>query len=227
MRTRQQGTVARLAIGVCAIALSVVCLTSSEAAARPVTFSGPVHVVDGDTLVVNGVSVRLKGVDAMERGTPEGDAATAAMRGLVRDGERVTCKVTGEKTRRREVGYCFRGHDRLDINRAIVAAGVALGCPHYDPRYVEVETRDARQRLQQASYCAELEASCRPGTDACDDIFAPSDEAEALESPQLSGARQGIASSHRTYVRHGRKGCGSRGGPGYRLPNGKCASWSD
>lgn len=23
------------------------------------------------------------------------------------------------------------------------------------------------------------------------------------------------------------QGCGSRGGPGYRLPNGKCASWSD
>lgn len=25
------------------------------------------------------------------------------------------------------------------------------------------------------------------------------------------------------YVRRGRGGCGSRGGPGYRLPNGKCA----
>jgi hypothetical protein len=25
----------------------------------------------------------------------------------------------------------------------------------------------------------------------------------------------------------GSGGCGSRGGPGYRLPNGKCASWSD
>lgn len=23
---------------------------------------------------------------------------------------------------------------------------------------------------------------------------------------------------------HGRRGCGSRGGPGYRLPNGRCAS---
>jgi hypothetical protein len=25
------------------------------------------------------------------------------------------------------------------------------------------------------------------------------------------------------YIRRGRGGCGSRGGPGYRLPNGKCA----
>jgi hypothetical protein len=32
-----------------------------------------------------------------------------------------------------------------------------------------------------------------------------------------------VASGH-SYVRHG-GGCGSRGGPGYRLPNGKCASW--
>lgn len=27
-----------------------------------------------------------------------------------------------------------------------------------------------------------------------------------------------------TYAHHKRGGCGSRGGPGYRLPNGKCAS---
>ena len=27
-----------------------------------------------------------------------------------------------------------------------------------------------------------------------------------------------------TYIHHGRGGCGSRGGAGYRLPNGKCAS---
>lgn len=32
-------------------------------------------------------------------------------------------------------------------------------------------------------------------------------------------------SAKRTYVRRGRGGCGSRGGPGYRLPNGRCASW--
>ncbi len=31
-------------------------------------------------------------------------------------------------------------------------------------------------------------------------------------------------STKRTYVRRGRGGCGSRGGAGYRLPNGKCAS---
>jgi len=28
-------------------------------------------------------------------------------------------------------------------------------------------------------------------------------------------------------VHHHGSGCGSRGGPGYRLPTGKCASWRD
>ena|SRR5665213_181317 len=56
----------------------------------------------------------------------------------------------------------------------------------------------------------------------------------------LSDGRQGIvtfaqppqpvvstrhSTAREVYVRHGRGGCGSRGGPGYRLPNGKCASW--
>lgn len=31
-------------------------------------------------------------------------------------------------------------------------------------------------------------------------------------------------STQKSYVRRGRGGCGSRGGAGYRLPNGKCAS---
>lgn len=35
-----------------------------------------------------------------------------------------------------------------------------------------------------------------------------------------------ITTDRKAYVRRGRGGCGSRGGPGYRLPNGKCASWS-
>jgi micrococcal nuclease len=139
---RKQRRVAALTAGACAIALGV-SPAASGAAAQPFTVSGPVRVIDADTLVVNGISVRLKGVDAMERGTPEGDGATATMRALVREGETVTCSVTGEKTHRREVGHCVRDDDGLDLNRAIVAAGVALGCPRYDPRYVEAETADA------------------------------------------------------------------------------------
>jgi hypothetical protein len=33
-----------------------------------------------------------------------------------------------------------------------------------------------------------------------------------------------VRSVRPTYIRHGRGGCGSRGGAGYRLPSGRCAS---
>ena len=49
----------------------VTCLTT-HAAAAPLTITGPARVIDGDTVVVGGTHVRLKGVDAAERGTERG-----------------------------------------------------------------------------------------------------------------------------------------------------------
>ena len=43
--------------------------------------------------------------------------------------------------------------------------------------------------------------------------------------PSPSVTNRNYSSSRRSGG--GGKGCGSRGGPGYRLPNGKCASWND
>jgi endonuclease YncB( thermonuclease family) len=51
----------------------------------------------------------------------------------------LTCRLTtGEKTHRREVGYCFTA-DGVDINQAIIAQGAALACPRFDARYVQFE----------------------------------------------------------------------------------------
>lgn len=44
----------------------------------------------------------------------------------------------------------------------------------------------------------------------------------APPTPATAGLRARSTATH--YVRRGRGGCGSRGGAGYRLPNGKCAS---
>ena len=62
--------------------------------------------------------MRLKGVDAAERGTERGDNAKRVMGSLV-DGE-LTCTLTGERTHRREVGYCVTA-DGTDINKEIIA----------------------------------------------------------------------------------------------------------
>ena len=66
------------------------------------TISGPARVIDGDTVVVAGIHVRLKGVDAAELGTARGETARAAMIGIVTSD--LTCRLTGEKTWKREVG---------------------------------------------------------------------------------------------------------------------------
>jgi Staphylococcal nuclease homologue len=198
-------------------------LAASPAPTLADIITGSASVIDGDTLNVSGVTVRLKGVDAMERGTPDGDNATTVMRGLVRQGETVTCTVTGEKTQRREVGYCAL--NGLDLNREIIARGAALACLRYDDRYIEAETKDARRRLQQASYCEDVPSQnifndkieSRPPV--VRDIFRDRTEARSESRPPEIAPRRGNGG--------GSRGCGSRGGPGYRLPNGKCASWSD
>jgi endonuclease YncB( thermonuclease family) len=115
------------------------------------TISGPAFVVDGDTVVVAGTTVRLKGVDAAELGTVRGESARRAMIALVTG--RLTCRLTGEKTWKREVGYCMTA-DGIDINQAIVASGAALACPHYDDRYVRFERADALAAQSRSSYCA-------------------------------------------------------------------------
>ena len=114
------------------------------------TISGAARVVDGDTAVVASKVVRLKGVDAAELGTPRGENARRMMITLVT--RELTCRLTGEKTWRREVGYCVTT-DGVDINQAIIASGAALACPRYDDRYMRYEQADALAAQARAVYC--------------------------------------------------------------------------
>jgi hypothetical protein len=114
------------------------------------TVEGFARVVDGDTVVVNGTRVRLKGVDAPELSHPSGIEAKLALQGII--GPSLTCQLTGERTHDREVGWCYNIFGS-DIGAAIILAGKALACPHYDRRYVALEQPDAIARLPRASYC--------------------------------------------------------------------------
>jgi endonuclease YncB( thermonuclease family) len=117
--------------GICA---GLLCLPSTGSAE---TVSGRARVIDGDTVVVSGVHVRLKGIDSAERGTVRGEHARSAMIAIV-GGHELTCSLTGERTRRREVGFC-RTAAGVDIGQAIVASGNALACPRYSERYIRFE----------------------------------------------------------------------------------------
>ena len=140
----------KIRLRACTLSLALACLATA-ATAEPLSVSGPAHVIDGDTVDVEGVRIRLKGVDASERGTERGDDATQIMKGIVGDSP-LRCLLTGEKTRRREVGFCFTADGR-DIQREIIEMGAALACPRYDVRYVRFEQAAALAAQPRASYC--------------------------------------------------------------------------
>lgn len=124
------------------------------------TFTGPARVVDGDSLIVAGIAVRLHGIDAPERAArclgpggsdlACGQAARRAAIALV-DGRTVTCIDLGERTYDRVVAQCHAGGQ--DIAAALIAQGVALSCPRYAARhphaagYLALERQAAAARL--------------------------------------------------------------------------------
>ena len=130
-----------------ALAAFVVMGTTAAPAA---TIEGLPTIVDGDTVKVNGIPVRLKGVDAPEMGDRYGPEAARGMQAVV--GSWLRCELTGEKTHNREVGYCVNGKGE-DIGEAIIKQGFALACPRYSDRYVKFEQRDTIARLPRATYC--------------------------------------------------------------------------
>jgi endonuclease YncB( thermonuclease family) len=139
------------------IAAALAVAASAAAAAQtthglPGTIEGRADVVDGDTVIVNGVNVRLQGVDAPEWHQPGGPPATDAMREIV--GKWLRCQLTGQKTRGRDVGYCFNAAGK-DIAAEIISGGWALSCPRYDvdQRYLKSERPEAVHRQPRASYC--------------------------------------------------------------------------
>jgi micrococcal nuclease len=101
------------------------------------TVSGSARVIDGDTLEIDGVRVRLNGVAAPERNEPGGAEATATMKEMT-SGKTVRCSLTGKKTYKREVGTCWVG--TTDLGAALIAAGKARDCPRYSAgRYSAIE----------------------------------------------------------------------------------------
>jgi endonuclease YncB( thermonuclease family) len=94
--------------------------------------AGRTHVLDGDTIVVSGIHIRLKGVAARKvvhpgaDGEPGGEEAKAFMVELP-EGQTAVCDLTRERTHGRRVGRCYR--DGQDVAKALIKAGPARELP--------------------------------------------------------------------------------------------------
>ena len=104
------------------------------------------RVIDGDTLDVGTVRVRLHGIDAFERNQmcdrtqgpwACGAAATDALKSSA-EGRRLVCRVLDTDRYGRKVSRCER--EGVDVARTLVADGLALAYRRYSADYVAEET---------------------------------------------------------------------------------------
>ncbi len=133
-----------------AVLSSLWLLVSTAPAATPSSVSGQARIIDGDTIDIGAIRVRLEGIDAPEsaqtcqRATGEtwrcGRAAVRQLNRLVA-GRRVACERAGQDKYGRMLGTCWV--DGRDINSQMVSAGYAWAFVKYSRSYVAQEA-DAR-----------------------------------------------------------------------------------
>lgn len=158
---------------------SLLCLLALPAAADP---AGPLRVIDGDTVAVDGVTVRLFGIDAPERdqlcqtvtgedwpcGIWASDELERRFGGLVAD-----CTVRDIDDYGRSVATCRAGDQ--DIGQVLVRNGIALAYRQYswdydlDEKSAQVEGLGlwAGRFEEPASYRAEARAAANAATGDC------------------------------------------------------------
>lgn len=110
---------------------------------------GRCWVVDGDTIVIDKVHIRLAGIDAPELDHPWGKQSKWAMVQLCK-GQIVTARIRPELSYDRVVAECFLPDGR-DLAAELVRAGMALDWPKFSGgKYRQLETVDARRKLWRA-----------------------------------------------------------------------------
>ena len=140
--------------------ISVAADVARAPAGRRNVITGLPRVIDGDTLDVNGLHVRINGVDAEEvshgprsRAEPNGNAARAKMQEIVGVAAPVRCELTGTTSYDRKVGTCFNSRGE-DVGAEMVKRGAALDCAHFSGgKYRNLEPSGIRSKLIQKPYC--------------------------------------------------------------------------
>lgn len=110
---------------------------------------GPCWVIDGDTIVINKITIRLFGIDAPELDQPYGQKAKWALLKLCK-GHVVRAEFDGNLSHERSVATCYLPDGR-DLSAEMVKCGMALDWPKYSGgRYRHFELPEMRKLLWRA-----------------------------------------------------------------------------
>jgi endonuclease YncB( thermonuclease family) len=117
---------------------------SSSVAELGATLSGrATRITDGDTIRIGDTRIRLRGIDAPEMSTPNGEPARRHLANLIGP-QPVRCTDTGERSYDRVVAVCY-GADGRDLGEAMVEAGWAVDLPRFSGgRYTPHQAEAAR-----------------------------------------------------------------------------------
>ncbi len=130
--------------------------TAARTSSPPVgsSVSGPAKVVDGDTIVINGIRIRLEGIDAPEIAQTCGRSlfgswacgqeAARHLDRLVRD-RSVDCLSRGADKYGRMLAVCSTAG--LELNAAMVREGMAWAFVKYSTSYVGAEATARNLKL--------------------------------------------------------------------------------
>jgi len=102
-----------------------------------------IRIVDGDTIVLDGIKIRLKGIDAPESKQecisysgakkrtkiPCGEMATTELKAIIGK-NKINCSNEGKDIYNRQLSYCYAGD--FNINEEMVRRGYAVAEVKYD-----------------------------------------------------------------------------------------------
>ena len=126
------------------------CASASPSPVLETTLTGKCHVVDGDTIRIGKVSLRLAGIDAPELEHPWGKKAKWELVGLCK-GQVITAEIESEMSYDRVVATCFLPDGR-DLSAEMVRIGLALDWPKFSGgKYTHLEPEGARKKHWKAA----------------------------------------------------------------------------
>jgi micrococcal nuclease len=113
---------------------------------RSMQITGRAYVIDGDTIIIKKIKIRLAGIDAPELDQPWGQKSKWEMVRICK-GQIITVDLTGETSYDRLVGTCFLPDGR-DIGAEIIKAGLALDGGYFSKgKYRHLEVPEFRQKI--------------------------------------------------------------------------------